>query len=310
MDINFICGMPRAGTTFLSNLINKHSRIGSVGETLYFGRMFIESENDTYNDEQINKIQKRLININYKNLKEDENKIFQENIVAEFKKIKRQTASPKVVFNAYAKAYLDVFEGKKIFFEKTPHHIQHIERIRMYYPNAKFLILMRDPYEWMLSYKYQGSQVNKVIRDAFKSIYHPIACALIWKKNYNSIEKVKKQIPNQALILDNKNLSDKKTLMEIFAFLNVEFEDIKHKKMNSSFETIDKQALTPIDIYWMNLINSKLIRTSNFTIKKVKVSLKDKVRSLFKVIPLIINVSTKIKVNGSKVNYFLKYLKK
>ena len=48
MKIFFICGLPRAGTTYLSKLLNSHSKIISTGETLFFGRKYIEPNSEGY----------------------------------------------------------------------------------------------------------------------------------------------------------------------------------------------------------------------------------------------------------------------
>ena len=196
----FIVGMPRAGTTFLSTLLNEHEEVCSTGETLFFGRFFIPPHDGiNYNKRQISDLLKRFKTIRYHNSSQLKIQNIYDNLDEEFEKL-GDFANPRQVFGAFGDAF-KLAQKKSVFIEKTPHHIQYTDRILNFFPETKFIVLMRDPYEWMLSYKFQGSQKSTELRSIFKKIYHPITAALVWKKNYYAINRLKKYQSSQYLIL-------------------------------------------------------------------------------------------------------------
>ena len=48
--------------------------------------------------------------------------------------------------------------------EKTPHHVRHVDRIRRHVPDARFVIMIRGPEEFLLSYKHKGDTKPDEIR--------------------------------------------------------------------------------------------------------------------------------------------------
>ena len=53
----FICGMSRGGTTWLGHCLNQHPEVAVFGESLYWGRNYIEpAHNGKYTIEQINQV--------------------------------------------------------------------------------------------------------------------------------------------------------------------------------------------------------------------------------------------------------------
>lgn len=310
MRIYFICGMPRAGTTYLSSLLNEHSQITSTGESLFFGRMYLEpKEKSTYSMAEISAILSRLLKHKFDNLKKTNRKKLDKKLTEEFHKLGVK-ASPKLVFKALAKAFLSFDAKKNVFIEKTPHHIQHTDRILQFFPDTKFIVLRRNPYEWLLSYKFQGSQKNKAVRKIFRRIYHPISAALVWRKNYSSITEAVRKKKDAFLVIENEDLNDKNTTDKILSFLNIAPEEISIPSKNSSFETIKKPKLTPVDIFWMNFICKKQLKEAPYKYFKSNANPLSIFWSVFKILPAL---AYSIKYVGSSQNivkYFFNYLKK
>lgn len=59
LKIHFIVGTSRGGTTWMTKNLNCHPDVASFGETLYWGRSYIEpGNNNEYSDDQLKLIAK------------------------------------------------------------------------------------------------------------------------------------------------------------------------------------------------------------------------------------------------------------
>lgn len=266
----FIVGMPRGGTTYLSKLINTHKDIVSAGESLYWGRNFVSTGDNLYGPEIVDKIKHdfKFGNWGFR-LKDDERQKLQVLLDEEFDKLVLP-CTPEKPFDALATAFCRLYD-KSIFIEKTPHHINWVGRIRKYYPDTKFIVAIRDPYDFMLSYKFQGLQKNQHTRDVHKKIYHPISCAIVWKKNYLSIKKLKQNLSaDKICIMDVKDLKSGESTSKLEDFLEINHGELQViGQDNSSFVNRDKETfvLSGIDIFWMNVVAGKEIADSGYTKK-------------------------------------------
>lgn len=169
-------------------------------------------------------------------------------------------ARPAQVYKAMCRAVLDA-EGKTIAIEKTPHHLNWIDRIEQALPGSRFLIMQRDAYGFMLSYKHQGDHRGEQLRRNLKSLYHPIGCALVWRGYMRSILDVTRRYPDQTLVVDLAREPDEGALLQrvasFFALPPGNLEGRVHQ--NSSFARGDRPELSGADRFWLNLIARKEI---------------------------------------------------
>jgi hypothetical protein len=304
----FIVGMPRAGTTYLSKLLNMHSQIASSGETLFFGRLYFDPENGVYTKEQISYWLNRFKTQSFDNLSKDERRLLNANLELEFEKLK-ELCSPKYVFESLSNAFKKT-SNKTFFIEKTPHHIQYVDRILSFYPEAKFIILIRDPYKWLLSYKFQGSQKDEKVRNVFKKIYHPLFASLVWRKNYISVQAALNKNSEKCLVIKNEDLNNIDTNKKVQSFIDIEFEDLSLEHINSSFSKINKPKLNAIDVFWMNVIAKKQIKESGYQSKKGQISPYLFIKSIFQMVPAAFYVVKFLPANKNIFIYLFNYLKK
>lgn len=310
----FIVGMPRAGTTYISKILNNHHTTVSTGESLYWGRNFIDPENSGYyNEKQLFEILERLKFWNWEpkisDIKKSE---FHKMMDEEFLQIKTP-CTPDQPFDALANSFCKLY-NKSVFIEKTPHHINWLSRIQTYYPNAKFVIAQRDPYSFMLSYKYQGLQKSKEVRDIFEKIYHPISCALVWRKNYRSIQKACEDFPSNTFIFKQEKLNSLEQLRLLEDFLELEKHSLNLiEKDNSSFEKSERKfELNTIDVFWMNVVARKEIDISQYNKRSVFPNPFALIWSIM-IIPYKLFISTYIlskNSNRSIFSYLSSYLNK
>lgn len=309
MSYHFICGLPRSGTTYLSFLINLHSEIFSTGETLFFGRKYIKPNKQGHYDKKQRDQAVSLLSNFITNRLDVSNKT---QLIEDFKgacKKLGETITPKDIFSCFAETLLSLFPNKHLFIEKTPHHIHYTKRILTFYPEAKFIAVIRDPYEWLLSYKYQGSQkANKAIRKVFRRIYHPLFASLVYLKNVKEILRLSTE--KNVLVLRNEKLNDAETTNKILVFIGVQNEKISLEPNNSSFVNLKKPELSPIDIFWINFVCKKVILKGGYSIKNLKVNPIYILISIFSIIPAIYYSVRYMSSYGNIFIYLFKYIKK
>jgi len=159
-------------------------------------------------------------------------------------------------------------EGKSVIVEKTPHHTMWIDRILEQMPEAKFLVVVRPPFAFMLSYKHQGDRWNEAMRRDFERRYHPLACALVWRRYAEAAQDAAKRFPLQVMTLDFQAFSSERdeVVRQVYAFFELRPIDLPQVKppTNTSFASDTKPTLKPADLFWLNLIARKEIKAGGY----------------------------------------------
>ena len=175
-------------------------------------------------------------------------------------------------------AFIAEREKKSVIVEKTPHHINWVNRIKGYYPKSKFVVMIREPYGFMLSYKYQGLQKSSKIRAIHEKQYHPLQAALVWRGYCRSVIKVQTEHNDDILIVRNEELRERsgEILADVAKFLGLPHDQFfgtnLPTKANSSFIKDNNLALDDVDYFWLHLVASKEIVSMNYTLRAVRIS--------------------------------------
>ena len=130
----FIVGCPRSGTTLLQSLLTAHSQIASFPESHFFKHLVFNQRRWHFT--------LGALGIAPANAK----KRFGE-FLDEIDRKKMQYLLPKfpIFAHQYAQAFINLLdlltiqEGKNIWLEKTPGHLQYIDCIEKFVPEAKFI---------------------------------------------------------------------------------------------------------------------------------------------------------------------------
>lgn len=257
----FIVGMSRSGTRWLAECLNTHPDVVAIGETSFWGRRYVQPAHDgRYTKAHLELLQRRQRGGNRTtpaSLKMSGEKGIFSQVIREH--IKKGTApSPKEIFDQ-ACAEIARVENKRYVVEKTPHHINWMERIVAAYPHAKFVVMVREPYGFMLSYKHQGDRKEG---SKFNEIYHPLGCALVYRGYMRSVRRVLSRYGSRMMLVYTHDLSlePEHTLGGIQAFLGLPVEDILLPPRNTSFPTGKRAQLQADDVFWMNLVAGKEIK--------------------------------------------------
>jgi len=277
----FIVGMSRAGTTWLSRCFNEHPESAVFGETLFWGRNYLPPAPDgRYTPSQIAQLKRRLIraswsstfgsgpgclkNLSRRNLAQVINQAFDNAPSA---------LTPGAAFQHLCAAVAAV-EGKRCAIEKTPHHVNWIDRILAQLPDARFIVMVRDPYGFMLSYKHQGDRRVEHQRRNFGRLYHPAACALVWKRYMTACDQALARHPasTHRIWYGDLRTDPHGVMLRAQEFLGLAPASIADKvpPENSSFPGGVRPELAPIDVFWMNVIAGGVMRRFGFERRPAK----------------------------------------
>ena len=315
--IHFICGMSRSGTTWMSHCLNMHKECATFGETLFWGRNYVEPQgNGRYRDEIFRDLVSRISDI----------KLDSER--AEFGKLKTNTLigwsqdMPKYLLALEDKTPVNLFkmicqfvinsEGKRVAIEKTPHHVNWIPRINKVLPDSRFIVMVREPYGFMRSYKYQGLQAGERVRRIFERQYHPVQAALVWRGYAKSIIRATEDYSDKVIVIRNEQLIDdpRNVLKRVSRFLGLSSDDISFDtipaRANSSIVGASKLELDSADYFWMNLIARKQIKNLGYDINNSPYYFVEIVTTFIK-LPLWIFRTIYLLNNNSNSNIF-KYI--
>jgi hypothetical protein len=140
-NIIFVVGMPRSGTTLLNYILHAHSEITITPETHFFDKFFNKYKNlNSFTIKESKTILNSYLNSEDIDILDftiqDKNEIIKEAIQSNF--------IPKKIFYNILKKYSQKSDSR-IIGEKTPIHLEYVPTLNEWFPNAKFLIIYRDP---------------------------------------------------------------------------------------------------------------------------------------------------------------------
>ena len=134
-DPIFLIGFPRSGTTLLDTILRTNKLVEVIEEKPILKNFLINVEKKTNNDlEQLGNLDQEYIK-KMQNFYFDERKKYQQN------------------------------KNSKIVIDKMPLNIIHIGEILRFFPNAKFVFALRNPYDCVLSCFMQQFQLNPAMKN-------------------------------------------------------------------------------------------------------------------------------------------------
>jgi hypothetical protein len=146
----FIVGTPRSGTTWLANMMGRHSRIACVQESIPGGRGGVNESaffshvagkfGDLKDDNNLIQLIETFASSTYFILSNCDKKIFY--------KDRPQT------YHGFFRLFMDNLsdrQGADFWLEKTPSHMFHLDELLRYYQDVKFIAIKRDVIEHIKS---------------------------------------------------------------------------------------------------------------------------------------------------------------
>tara|TARA_B100000035_G_scaffold215668_1_gene184802 strand:+ start:431 stop:2053 length:1623 start_codon:yes stop_codon:yes gene_type:complete len=202
----FLIGFPRSGTTLLDTILRTHHTVEVIEEKPLIRNFLIKLEKKTKNNFN------HLNNLDDDFIKEMQNFYFFER-----------------------KKYIKNI-NTKIIIDKLPLNIIHIGEILRFFPNAKFILALRHPYDSVLSCFMQQFTLNPAM------------------KNFLTI--------NGGAYLYDLVMS----LWEIYTNnFSVNFHSIRYEDLVSNFETETKKVFKYLELEWNDNIKDFHLTAKNRT---------------------------------------------
>lgn len=272
--VGFVVGMSRSGTTWLARSLNQHPDIAAFGESSYWSRKYVAPGADgEYGEEKREELVETLHRKgSLSSLMADEDgclaHLSTDDWPAVVDTILEHTelpVRPGELFHELCDA-VGRIEGKPFVVEKTPHHVNSIDRILEEIPEARFVVTWRDAYGFALSYKHQGDRRDEKGRAGFEQLYHPIGVALIWRGYARSVLRARAYHPGNVLLVSHAGSRSDPTheLARVQRFFGVEPVPLRGPDRNSSFPSAGpRPTLAPEDVFWLNVLCRREMRALN-----------------------------------------------
>ncbi len=231
-DPLFLIGFPRSGTTLLDTILRSHPSIEVLEEIPIINRFIDElylNKNFTLND---------LQNTNPDLINEMRDYYFKQ--LDSYKKDKE----------------------KKITIDKMPLNIVHVGEIHRFFPNAKFILALRHPYDCVLSCFMQNFMLNHAMANFLNlddaSKLYDLTMSL-WKK-YIKVFKVDYHIIRYEDVISNFEV----TIKALLSFLKVQWSD----NVKEFYKTAEKRGIINTPSY--NQVNQPIYSDSKYRWKNYK----------------------------------------
>ena len=223
-DPIFLIGFPRSGTTLIDTILNSHPSVEVIEEKPMVGKL-IESL-------------AKLPDGGLKNLE----KINEAN-----------TEKLKNIYFNFLDKQIEKKSNHKTYIDKFPLNIVHVGEIFRMFPNAKFIVALRHPYDCVLSCFMQNFELNDAMANFFTiedsaKLYDSVMS--LWVK-YLSIFKIKYHNVKYENLIKEFN----PTIQSILSFLELPWDDsvLKYSRTAQQKSNIAtpsyKQVIKPIYSY-------------------------------------------------------------
>jgi hypothetical protein len=276
----FIVGLPRAGTTWMCQSLNRHPDVMAFGETMFWGKSYVPPAADgRYDLATLERVRQSLRSRPLESTLAIAGpgglrRVSREQLNTVIDRALAQSSggpTPAQLFTRVARS-IAAAEHKTQWVEKTPHHLLYASRILQSYPNARFIVMMREPYSFLRSYKNQkGHAHSDASRKRFERRYHPVGGALVWRNSWRAAQSLLARAPQSAMLVRLEDVeNDPAAVMHrVHEFLQLSPIENAHdmsSRINSAFDGARGGDLTGAEIAWMNLVAGRDIQAAGYSI--------------------------------------------
>lgn len=218
----FVVGLPRSGTTLLAAMLSSHSHIASGPETHFFSNLSEKALRDAEDDQNWPEMAVDLVgSLNVAGL----------SVLEHYNVSANDLQRSLIDCPRVARSILDCLmltrvksQGKVRWLEKTPNHIAHLKRVRMHFPEAFIVRIVRDPRDSIFSRSQLPWKHNS-----------PIAIAWDYRARYELGRDFFLHDKNCITVkYENLVMAPERTLTDICNELGVQFEHCMIDKSSAS----------------------------------------------------------------------------
>jgi len=226
----FIVGTPRSGTTLTANILGRHSRIFMSEENHFFEDIYAHRSN--LGNPANSAIARQRIFSRLSTMYERHNQaVAQLRINKLFSTLDRESACASWMDYKNVLSWIMELQAREMdkprWGNNTPKDVFYIDEIMAFYPDAKILVCIRDPRDFVLSYKYRWQVTTEDHKNRLKSLYHPVITSLLWKSTVKRIPKIKAIVPAENMLIipyESLVLDSEAVVQKICSVIGEEYE--------------------------------------------------------------------------------------
>lgn len=272
----FVVGTPRSGTTLTAKMLGLHPRIFMPGETHYLEDIASRSEQlgDPADATSLSAIAERLYTLYDRYYEPDD----QQRIEKMFpQRTNLETAlggceDYACLLDRFMTLQMETL-SKTRWGNNAPRDIFSFRKIREYFPDAKFVVCVRDIRAFLLSYQGKWTVTGDLHVERLKKLYHPVITSFLWKSSMRQLALLEREIPvTDRVIVRYEDLvsAPEATMRGICETIEATFEPsmLEVQSHNSSDEQpVDGIFSTSID-RWRTQLTAEEIAISQYIASK------------------------------------------
>lgn len=244
----FVVGTPRSGTTLTAKILGRHSDLFMPGETHYFDDIFARSKTlgSPSTTTGSRAIADRLMTLYARfNEPDDQLRVDQMMAIDELAlDIREQCSDYADVLSLFMQKQM-AGTNKRRWGNNTPRDLFNLEAIAAFYPDARIIICVRDPRDFLGSYKgkWHNTAAEEVTR--LKKLYHPVVTSYLWKANMNIVHRAVNYFPaDQIIVMKYEELvsNPQRTIQLLCDHINVDYQPSMIELSFSNSSTGDTAA--------------------------------------------------------------------
>jgi len=271
-----VVGAARSGTTLTAAILGRHPRILSLGETHFYEDIWSRGHGP-YTWEKTGRgaaMARRTLSLFGRYNFPDAQHFVDDRLT--LPALLEEAASTGADLHALYSAFTRLLAraaGKESLCDDTPKHAFFLEPILAGLADVKAVALVRDPRDYLASYKNYWRRSNESWR--VRALYHPINSSLLWRSTWSHLSRVARADgSNRVLLVRYEDLvfDPERNARSICAFLGIDFlpEVLEVYSSNSSFGSQAegifsssvgrwREALTEAEVWWCQRITGSAL---------------------------------------------------
>ena len=281
----FIVGSSRSGTTMMSRILAKHESVYTFNELHFFSQIYTKYKKNKIDRSSAQSVLLELFKRQYYGL-------FGKKDTSEYKDLSNKILVEKTyniidVFKIFIEFELNN-KKKTIACFHTPNNLYYVEQISKTFSNAKFVNMVRDNRDVLLSQKNKWKRKFLGARKIpfFESLrsymnYHPITTSIVWNSSLDITIGCKERTDFFILKFEEFLVSPDKKCKELCDFLELNYQaemlevanigssnisDSKEKRIDSTkINKWQEGGLSSAEIYLAQFFSQSIMKEFNYS---------------------------------------------
>jgi hypothetical protein len=155
----------------------------------------------------------------------------------------------------------------------APQDLFRYKDIKELFPDAKFVVCIRDIRAFMLSYKGKWKTVSgDIYIKRMKNLYHPVVTSFLWKSSMRQVALLKSEIPSSDWVIvryEDLVVEPERVMKEVFKTIDEEFDStfIDVETHNSSSVNNEKGIFSTSVDRWLTELTPEEIAIGQYIAK-------------------------------------------